>query len=550
MLIKIHKESSVCKHILFGNYIKRLLAFSLLTLSLLHGGEFHEDASATIALSLEKEPAKSFNREFYSQLYFVPVWVHEDGLSTFSKELINQILADKTLVDYASVKQKATKLLEASMSPSFVNLPIEEKLKVEFAMTGLYKEYTSHLLNGNINWSAFRGKLVNPKDESDINGGWLTYGGKENALTIMNDAVTNGSVTMALKNATPKAFKYHALEKKLVEYLAAKKQGGWGNISSLSSASVVRNRLNMTGELGECSTVGATFDTCLKGAISMYQKNNGMSPTGSMNANTAKAMSESVDRKIAKLRLNLDRIKWLNHRFEPRSIMVNIPDYMLYFVENNNIKKQMRVIVGDRKHRTPIFSNRVSNIVLNPYWNVPDSIIKKEFMPKLLRNPNAMAGEGIEIRRNWDKDAPIISGSSINWSQYRGADAKIPFRFAQPPGAGNALGKIKFLFPNNFAVYMHDTPTKHLFATDVRAYSHGCIRLSEPKELLKIFASFDSAVSLPDANKILKGVTETNLALKNSIPVDIVYLTAWVDYNGNLQFRNDIYGYDAMQLAR
>ncbi len=540
----------MCKHIILGNNIKKLFISSLLTLGLLHSGEFHEDASVTITAMIEKEPAKSFTKEFYSQLYFIPVWVHENGLSTFSKELLNQVLADKTLADNAFVKTRAISLLETGMSPSFDSLSVDDKLKVEFAMTGLYKEYVSHLLNGNINWSAFRGKLVNPKDESDINGGWLTYGGKENALTIMNDAVTNGSVTTALKNATPKAFKYQALEKKLVEYLAIKKQGGWGAINSSSSASVVRKRLSMTGELGICSINGASFDGCLQGAISSFQKNNGMSATGSMNANTSKAMNESVDRKIAKLRLNLDRIKWLNHRYEPRSIMVNIPDYMLYFVENNNIKKQMRVIVGDKKHRTPIFSNRVSNIVLNPYWNVPDSIIKKEFMPKLLRNPNAMAGQGIEIRRNWDKDAPIISGSSINWKQYRGADAKIPFKFAQPPGAGNALGKIKFLFPNNFAVYMHDTPTKHLFATDVRAYSHGCIRLSEPRELLKIFASFDSAVSLPNANKILKGTIETNLALKNSIPVDIVYLTAWVDYNGNLQFRDDVYGYDAMQLAR
>lgn len=538
------------KNIKLGNMLKKIIASSVVLVSMLGAGEFHEDASAIITKTLESESAKNFNKEFYSQLYFVPVWVHEDGLSTFSKELINQILADKTLADDSSLKRKSSEILQAGTSSNFSNLAIEEKLKVEFAMTQLYKDYTSHLLNGNINWSAFRNKLVNPKDETEINGGWLTYGSKENALTIMNDAVTNGSVTKALMNATPKAFKYQALEKKLIKYLEAKKQGGWGKISTSSSASVVRNRLKMTDDLGECSNTGNTYDSCLKNAISLFQKNNGISPTGSINAETAKIMSESVDIKIAKLRLNLDRIKWLNHRFEPRSIMVNIPDFTLYFIENNSIKKQIKVIVGAKKHRTPIFSNRVSNIVLNPYWNVPDSIIKKEFMSKLLRNPNAMAGEGIEIRKGWDKDSPVISGSSINWSQYRDADAKIPFRFAQPPGAKNALGKIKFLFPNNFAVYMHDTPTKNLFDTTVRTYSHGCIRLAEPKELLKIFASFDESVNLSNANKILKGVTETNLALKNSIPVDIVYLTAWVDYNGNLQFRDDIYGYDAMQLAR
>ncbi|MBD3808315.1 MAG: L,D-transpeptidase family protein, partial [Epsilonproteobacteria bacterium] len=128
--------------------------------------------------------------------------------------------------------------------------------------------------------------------------------------------------------------------------------------------------------------------------------------------------------------------------------------------------------------------------------------------------------------------------------------ASVPFRFAQPPGYRNALGKIKFLFPNNFSVYMHDTPTKHLFNKDIRAFSHGCIRLSEPMELLKIFSSFDSAANLAYANKVLKGNTETVLVLKNSIPVDIVYLTSWIDQNGELQFRDDIYGYDAMQSRK
>lgn len=530
--------------------LRKMIASSIVLVSMLGAGEFHEDASVEITKIADAEKPKSFVKDFYTQLYFVPIWVHENGLSTFSKELINQILADKTLLDYSSLKRQASSIQAQGKSENFSNLSIADKIKVELATTELYRLYSAHLLNGNINWSAFRGKLVNPKDENDINGGWLTYPGKENALTIMNDAITNGSVTTALNNATPKAFKYSQLEKKLIQYLEAKKQGGWGKISPSISASAVRERLSKTGELSNCPVNGNTYDSCLKGAISKYQKNNGITPTGTMNAVTANAMSENVDKRIAKLRLNMDRIKWLNHRFEPRSIMINIPDFMLYFVENNKIKKQMRVVVGAKDHRTPIFSNRVSNIVLNPYWNVPDSIIRKEFMPKLLRNPNAMAGQGIEIRRSWDANAPVISGSSIRWSQYSGDDARIPFKFAQPPGPNNALGKVKFLFPNNFAVYMHDTPTKHLFANDVRAYSHGCIRLSEPFELLKIFASFDDSVSLSNANKVLSGKKETNLALKNSIPVDIVYLTAWVDYNGELQFRNDIYGYDAMQLSK
>jgi len=278
-----------------------------------------------------------------------------------------------------------------------------------------------------------------------------------------------------------------------------------------------------------------------------FQKNNGINNSnGTIDKRTAKALRESVDQRISKIRLNMDRIKWLNHRFEPRSIMINIPDFKFTFIENNKARKEMKVIVGDKKHHTPVFSNRVSTIILNPYWNVPQSIIQKEFIPKLFKNPNAMVKEDIEVTRGWDRDEPKINPASIDWRQYQFSKT-VPFRFAQPPGNGNALGKIKFLFPNNFAVYMHDTPTKRLFDGDVRAFSHGCIRLAEPMELLKIFASFDGAVNMERANKILKGKTETQINLKNSIPVDIVYLTAWVDYDGVLQFRDDVYEYDTLQ---
>ncbi|HFD14263.1 MAG TPA: murein L,D-transpeptidase, partial [Epsilonproteobacteria bacterium] len=165
----------------------------------------------------------------------------------------------------------------------------------------------------------------------------------------------------------------------------------------------------------------------------------------------------------------------------------------------------------------------------------------------LMRNPNAMAKQGIEIRDGWGKDAKKISGSSVNWAQYRYSKS-VPFHFAQVPGYKNALGKVKFLFPNQFSVYMHDTPNKRLFSRDVRAFSHGCIRLHKPRELLKTFASFNDTIDFDKAQERLKGKKKAYLSIPNKVPVDIIYLTAYVDYEGVLQFRNDIYGYDKMQL--
>ena len=207
----------------------------------------------------------------------------------------------------------------------------------------------------------------------------------------------------------------------------------------------------------------------------------------------------------------------------------------------------MRVITGTPKHPTPIFSDTVELIVLNPYWNVPKSIIQKEMIPKLLRNSNAMAKQGIEIRAGWGKDAKKVSGGAVNWSQYR-YSKNMPYRFAQVPGYKNALGKVKFLFPNKFSVYMHDTPTKHLFKKNKRAFSHGCIRLQQPRELLRTFSTFNDNIDFDKSQKILKGKKNSYFKLKEKVPVDVVYLTAWVDYDGKLQFRNDVYKYDEMQL--
>lgn len=533
--------------------IIKALAITLLISTFGFSGEYHEDGGALINSTVKTQDKTSFLRKFYEQLYFVPVWTQENDISNFTKQLLKQIDSDKTLEATSSIRLNAFGVLSKA-NTQYKSMTLDQKIAFEFEIANLYKNYIDHLLNGNINWSAFKGMLVNPRDENEINGGWVTYPSKFNLYNIMQDALVNGSLADTLYRASPKGFNYEAMNNELIKYLEIKQKGGWKIISAKGVIKpgqtskfvpLVRERLGATGELGDCANSDSTlYDACLQKAIMKFQKNNGIHPSGTIDDRTFKALGESVDKRISKIRLNMDRMKWLNHRFEPRSIMINIPDFKLTFIENGKVKKEMKVITGSKNHRTPIFSNRVSNIVLNPYWNVPQSIIQKEMIPKLLRNPGAMGGQGIEVYQGGSK----INPASVNWNQYRGGN--VPFRFAQPPGNRNALGKIKFLFPNNFAVYMHDTPTKNLFNKDVRAFSHGCIRLGEPMELFKIFASFDSAINLAHANKVLKGNSETNIALKNSIPVDIVYLTCWMNQDGELQFREDVYGYDAMQSRK
>jgi murein L,D-transpeptidase YcbB/YkuD len=375
----------------------------------------------------------------------------------------------------------------------------------------------------------------------------------------VENAVLMGSLKKAFSEAEPNKYHYKALRKALDRYIDIKENGGWPHISlkgilkpgrSNPAVPFIRERLLITGDYIPCaeSEESDLYDKCLKKAVIRYQKRNGLVANGVIGKNTIRAMNKTVEERIAIIKINLDRIKWLHERPDNRHIIINIPDYRLYYEENGKLKMTMKVIVGKRKNPTPIFSNRVKSVVLNPYWNVPKSIIQKEMIPKLLRNPHAMAGQGIDIYTGWGSDAKKVSGGSVNWAQYRYSKT-VPFRFAQRPGNRNALGRIKFLFPNQFHVYMHDTPTKHLFKRHKRSYSHGCIRLEKPKLMMETIASFNPTLELDKANKILKSKKNTYFSLKNTIPIDVVYLTAWVGYDGKLQFRDDVYGYDKLMLA-
>ena len=361
-----------------------------------------------------------------------------------------------------------------------------------------------------------------------------------------------------LHNAIPTAYHYRALRKALIRYLKIKQSGQWHKLALKGSlrpgghaqgVSDLREYLKATGDYHACdkSSEGDTYDACLVKAVKHFQKRHGLSPDGVLGSGTLRILNTPIEQRITKLRLNLDRIKWLNPRQPHHHIIINIPFFRLYFEEDGKVIDTMKVITGKPNHPTPIFSDEVEMIVLNPYWNVPTSIIQKEMIPKLLNNPHAMKRKGIEIYKGWGSNAKKIDPSTVDWGQYLYSKT-VPYRFAQTPGHRNALGKIKFLFPNRFSVYMHDTPTKPLFRRTRRAFSHGCVRLEKPQHLLKTFASFEHNISLKHAQKVLKGKESTTLALKEKVPVDIIYLTAWVDYKGELQFRDDVYHYDKMQL--
>ncbi len=518
---------------------------------------FQDNASEVILNSLQNQSKRSFLRRLYTQLLFMPVWIHEKSLSPAAKALFNTIKADETLDKNGKLYQDAL-LLEQKAGEVYAKKgTLAEKIDLEFKISQLYEGYTNYAYFGSINWGAFNARISNLM-VNDVSTEWVLHRPQANPIGMLENAALGGSLAKQLKAAVPTAYRYKALQKELEKYLQIKANGGWPMVvlhtklkpgGSDEGVLALRERLRITGDYVPCekSVEDIVYDSCLQKAVKHFQARNGLSPDGVVGRGTLAVLNKTVDQRITTIRLNLDRIKWLADRHSKRHIIINIPDFKLYFEENGKLIESIRVITGKPNHPTPIFSDTVEYIVLNPYWNVPKSIIQKEFVPKLIRNPNAMKRKGIEIRQGWGKNAKVVNPSKVNWRNYVDG-TPMPFHFAQLPGKRNALGKIKFLFPNKFSVYMHDTPSKGLFKRSKRAFSHGCVRLQKPRELLKTFSTFNSNIDFDKAQKILKGKTKTSITLKEKVPVDVIYLTAWVDYDGNLQFRNDIYGYDRMQL--
>ncbi len=539
-----------------------ILTFSLMLLlpnNTLKADElaYQEHASEIIFNSLKNSEKQLFLTSLYKELLFTPVWMREESISSAAKELFEYIRNDNTLNRDGKLYQDSIILEEIANKAYYDNKNIYAKVNLELKISQLYKAYIDYAYFGSINWGAFNARISNLM-VNDVNTEWVLHRPKISHTKLLSDVAFGDSLKEKFNQYSPTAYHYKELQKVLIKYLDIREDGGWQPVylsGKLTSGKYdegvysLRDRLRLTDDYNSCmdSDEDNHYDKCLQDAVKHFQKRNGLKADGVVGKVTLKVLNESIDDKILKLRLNLDRIKWLNVRDSNRHIIINIPDFQLYFEKDEELIQTMRVITGKPNHPTPIFSDMVEYIVLNPYWNIPKSIIQKEMIPKLMRNSNAMARQGIEIHTGWGRDAKKISGSSVNWSKYR-YSKNMPFRFAQVPGYKNALGKVKFLFPNKFSVYMHDTPTKHLFKRLKRAFSHGCIRLHKPRELLHTFSTFNDNINFDKAKETLKGKKKKHLALNHKVPIDVIYLTAWVDYDGQLQFRDDVYHYDEMQL--
>jgi len=324
---------------------------------------------------------------------------------------------------------------------------------------------------------------------------------------------------LALREALKK---YRDLEKisgDPVTFVKLKKSLRPGDTSMMMAQ--VRQRLNLFGYL-EKTEMNSTYDPLLITAVNRYKKSLGLKQDSIITNEMLNALSVPVKKRIEQIMVNLERFRWMpNHEKSDEFIFVNIPGYKLRYFENGKQVWDCNVVVGKTMNKTVIFSGKMQHIVLSPYWYVPPSIIQKEVVPGMRKNKNYLASHNME----WN-------GGNVR----------------QTPGPHNSLGRVKFIFPNENNIYLHDTPSKSLFEKDSRAFSHGCVRVAKPRDLALRILRNDPNWPPEKIDQAMAGTTEKTVVLKKKIPVVIAYFTAFVESNGDVNFREDVYQRDAKLL--
>ena len=360
-------------------------------------------------------------------------------------------------------------------------------------------------------------------------------------------ALAEGDAGSVFKSLPPQSVEYARLikEKQRLERLVA--DGGWGKSVAastlkpgVSGANVValRNRLVLMGYLRRTSSV--QYDAPLENAVSRFQVANGLEVTGVASTLTMDQINGSAAQRLSQVLVALERERWLNQELGDRHILVNITDFTAKIVDFGKVTFQTNSVVGahDEDRRSPEFSDTMEHMIVNPSWYVPRSIIINEYLPML--QENATLVEFLELR---DDLGNVVERAEVDFNSF---DAEtFPYGMRQPPGMSNALGLVKFMFPNRNNIYLHDTPAKNIFGHEVRAFSHGCIRLADPFDFAYALLAVQSSDPKAEFKDALDYGEEVQIDLKNHIPVHIIYRTAVTRPGGGLEFRRDVYGRDA-----
>lgn len=516
-------------------------------------------------------------RTLYSRVGYAPVWTHPQGLNPRGKLLFDAL--QNAAQDGLNPALYHVKALAPLLPQDDANgrLPIEQRAALELLLSDAYLRYSTHLFFGVTQPRRLDKRWEIKRDES-----W-------EPIDALQLSLEEGAVRRLLEELPPPDPNYLRLRASLQQYLARAARGErWPKLPAGESFEqgqtdprvlILREQLRLQGDYQEPATPATLpvapapapveagqpvatpvsfessstalpavalpkpppaeyFDAALHEAVMRFQHRHALYEDGVIGEKTRQALNVSLQQRILQLQINLERWRWFPRHPGERYIRVNVPGFFLHAFSPDQPPLQMKVIVGTEARETPLFNGEISYMILNPRWLVPRSIAVKDLLPKIRQNPDFLEQSQMQV---YSTEGRISSGQ-INWEQLHSGN--FPYRLVQDPGRGNALGKVKFMFPNHHGVYLHDTNKPYLFKKAQRTLSSGCVRVEDPMELAGFLLSGTNGWDKKRVLEVTLSGKRTQVNLSENVPVYLAYWTAWVDENGQTQFYDDVYGYD------
>jgi murein L,D-transpeptidase YcbB/YkuD len=502
--------------------------------------------------SLLETHLKGKNKDIVKNIYIQtgnkPLWIGTHNTKKMSQLI--QALKDP-LFNYKNkaFDQKAIKKLLYYLDNNSISTKKQSAVyaRLDLLLTNSMVRLVRFIVQGDVDWNLVQKKFKALKDSNDIRIDWEMSTKPFPNQDQLILAIVNGNIRSYLTSLIPMENHYKKLVKLLKNYRVMEKfpkikysnsplkLGNWsGRVVD------VKKRLQISGDYPKNANLDRTFDKRLKKAVITYQKRYLLKVTGEVDKTMTYYLNQPAKKNIQAIITNLDKTKLYPKSFENEHIEINIPDFNLrYYRENKKIMK-MGIVVGRMDRPTPIFSDKIEYMVINPTWTVTDNLIKKDLIPVLKEQPNYLQEHNIhvfsgkkEVEVNYEMLEPYIH-----------SDKPVPYRFVQYPGENNALGRIKFIFPNKYSVYLHDTDNKTLLTRRYKLYSSGCMRVDKPFDLMNILLkNSKKSYSQSDIEDILATNKPTTIRLKKYVPVHIIYFTVYEE-DGLAYFKHDVYLYD------
>ncbi|HUF72620.1 MAG TPA: L,D-transpeptidase family protein [Gammaproteobacteria bacterium] len=500
----------------------------------------HRVEAGLVTESFDVMDERIFARETLRRLYpgrdFEPLWVSEDGLSAQAKAFIEWLETEpaRNGLRPEHYHLEAIESIDGDRMGELVDL--------ELALSDSFLILGSHFLAGRLN-------------PETLNSEWIANRRHRDLVPVLEAIGTGADPGALLEELLPRHPEYQQLATRLTELRRIRDNGGWPEIDagptlrpgdSDPRIEQLRGRLRLSGDLIGDGAAGQVYDEALEAAVIRFQSRHGLTADGLVGRATLAALNVPIQQRINQIIVNLERWRWLPESLGERYVIVNIAGFRLDVVEQGDSVMSMRVVVGRPFRRTPVFSDNIRYLVLNPSWEVPSRIAIQDKLPLIRQYPDYLAEQGYDLLEGWGSDERRVDPASIDWSTMSGQSFR--YRLRQRPGELNALGRVKFMFPNQFSVYLHDTPARELFGEDVRAFSSGCIRLHEPLALAELLLRDNPRWTAEAIERAVAEGREQTVTLPRPIPVHLLYWTVWVDPDGVLQFRDDIYERDVPVL--